>query len=62
MRYLLEEPGVGDIAQTVRRERGGICRRRKQLLVLKRAMSILITLMRSAVLPVRVNERFTWPA
>jgi len=28
------EPGVGDIAQTVRREKGGICRR-TQLLVLK---------------------------
>jgi hypothetical protein len=57
----LGEPGVGNIAQTVRRERGGICRRRKQLLVLKRAVSILFILMRSAVLSVGVNERFTWP-
>lgn len=37
MSYLLGEPGVGVITQTVRREREGIYRRRKQLLVLKTA-------------------------
>ena len=61
MKYLLGEPGVGVITQAVRRERGGICRRRKQLLVLKTAVSILITLVRSAVVSVGVNARFTWP-
>ena len=61
MRYLLGEPGVGVITQTVRRERGDICRRRKQLLVLKTAVSILITLVRSAMLSVGVNARFAWP-
>jgi hypothetical protein len=57
MRYLLGEAGVSYIAQTVRRERGGICRR-TLLLVLKRAVRILVTLVRPAVLSVGVNERF----
>jgi hypothetical protein len=61
MRYLLGEPGVGVITQTVRRERGGICRRQKQLLVLKTAVSILITLVKSAMLSVGESARFTWP-
>jgi len=61
MKYLLGDPGVGVITQAVRREKGGICRRRKQLLVLKTAVSILITLVRSAVLSVGVNAGFTWP-